>query len=174
MSGTHGIFSWKKLAHESIRGYKIHIWVDEKEDEVKEILIKPNVSTVLVTSLVPDALNFARILGYNDRFEGPFSNEISFQTPEGVPSTVESLQAFPLGSTALMLQWNRPIITNGRLLGYQIFYEEMEGYKLLGQRELVPKIDNPDQMQAKLAELKSETKYRIFIVGYTRAGTGDE
>lgn len=178
VSGTNGVFSWQEVANETVRGhfrgYKIYTWVDGNEDDIKEILVKSHVSSVLVTKLQPDALNFAKIMAFNDRFVGPPSNVISFQTPEGVPSTVQSLQAFPLGSSAFMLQWKRPTITNGKLLGYQIFYEEVKGTELFDRQERVPKIEDPEQKQAKLAGLKSDTKYRISIAGYTREGKGEE
>lgn len=113
-------------------------------------------------------------MAFNDRFVGPPSNIISFQTPEGVPSTVQSLQAFPLGSSAFMLQWKRPLITNGHLQGYRIYYSEVKGTELLGRQEREPRILDPEQKQAKLAGLKSDTKYRISIAGYTKEGLGEE
>lgn len=174
LSGTHAFFLWQEVENESIRGYKIHTWAEGNESNIKETLVEPNTSMVLITNLLPDSLNFAKITAFTDRFDGPSSNVISFETPEGVPGKVESLEAFPLGSTAFMLQWKRPVITNGRLLGYQIFYEELEGNKTLARREHVPKIEDPDQIQAKLAGLKSDTKYRISIAGFARQGLGEE
>lgn len=170
--------SWDEVAPESVRGhfrgYKIHIWTEGDEDNVKEILVKSNVSRALITKFTPDAINYAKIMAFNDRFVGPASNQIQFQTPEGVPSTVQSLQAFPLGSSAFMLQWKKPIHTNGKLRGYRIYYSEVKGTALGDRQEREPAITDPDQKTAKLAGLKSDTKYRIFIAGFTKEGLGEE
>lgn len=177
-SGTEAILSWTGVSPDSVRGhfrgYKIYTWVEGDEDNVKEILVKANALNALLTKCTPDSLNYAKIMAFNDRFVGPASNVVSFQTPEGVPSTVQSLEAFPLGSSAFMLQWKRPVQTNGKLQGYRIYYSEVKGTELLDRQEREPRILDPNQKQAKLAGLKSDTKYRIFIAGYTKEGLGEE
>ena len=172
------MLSWEEVTPESIRGhfrgYKIQTWVEGDEENVKEILMKSNTSRSLVTKFTPDSTNFARIMAFNDRFSGPPSNTIQFDTPEGVPSTVQSLQAFPMGSSAFMLQWKRPLLTNGKLQGYRIYYEEVKGTELGPRQEREPRILDPEVKQAKLAGLKSGTKYRLHIVGFTKQGEGEE
>lgn len=37
-----------------------------------------------------------------------------------VPGTVQSLEAVPLGSSALLLMWKKPELTNGVLTGYKV------------------------------------------------------
>lgn len=178
LSGTEGVLEWDEVSPESIRGhfrgYKIHIWTLDDVDNVKEILVKSNSSSHHVLKLTPDAMNVAKIMAFNDRFVGPPSNQIEFQTPEGVPSTVQSLQAFPLGSSAFMLQWKRPVHTNGKLRGYRVYYSEVNGTELKERQERVPMIQDPDAKQAKLAGLKANTKYRIAIQGFTSEGLGEE
>lgn len=169
---------WEEVSPESIRGhfrgYKIQTWVEGDEDNIKEILMKSNTSKALVTKFTPDSINFARIMAFNDRFSGPPSNIIQFETPEGTPSTVQSLQAFPLGESAFLLQWKRPLLTNGKLQGYRIHYEEVTGTELGPRQEREPRILNPDLKQAKLAGLEPNTKYRIHIAGFTKEGVGEE
>lgn len=178
VSGTSAMLTWQEVPPESIRGhfrgYKIQTWVEGDEENIKEILMKSNTSKALVNKFTPDSINFARIMAFNDRFSGPPSNTIQFETPEGVPSTVQSLQAFPLGSSAFMLQWKRPLLTNGKLQGYRIYYEEVTGTALGPRQEREPRILDPDLKQTKLAGLKSDTKYRIHIVGFTKQGEGEE
>jgi neuronal cell adhesion protein len=170
--------SWNEVAPESIRGhfrgYKIQTWVEGDEENVKEILMKSNTSKALVDKFTPDSTNFARIMAFNDRFNGPPSNTIQFDTPEGVPSTVQSLQAYPMGSSAFWLTWKRPLLTNGKLRGYRIYYEVVKGTELESRQEREPRIEDPDQKSAKLAGLQADTKYRIHIVGFTQMGEGEE
>ena len=172
------MLSWSEVTVESVRGhfrgYKIQTWVEGDEENVKEILMKSHTSKALVAKFTPDSVNHARIMAFNDRFSGPPSNTIEFKTPEGVPSTVQSLQAFPLGSSAFMLQWKKPLLTNGQLQGYRIYYEEVKGTELGPRQEREPRISNPDLKQVKLAGLKDNTKYRIHIVGFTKMGEGEE
>jgi neuronal cell adhesion molecule len=172
------MLSWEEVSPESIRGhfrgYKIQTWVEGDEENVKEILMKSNTSRSLVNKFTPDSVNYARIMAFNDRFSGPPSNTVQFETPEGVPSTVQSLQAFPLGSSAFMLLWKKPLLTNGKLKGYRIYYEEVKGTELGPRQEREPRILNPELKQVKLAGLKADTKYRIHIAGYTATGEGEE
>lgn len=178
VSGTTAMVSWEEVAPETIRGhfrgYKIQTWAEGDEENIKEILMKSNSSKALVDKFTPDTLNYARIMAFNDRFNGPPSNTISFETPEGVPSTVQSLQAFPMGTSAFWLQWKKPLLTNGKLQGYRIYYEKVSGTELDTRQEREPRITDPEQKYAKLAGLESDTKYRIHIVGYTKMGEGEE
>jgi neuronal cell adhesion molecule len=178
MSGNSATLSWIEVQPESIRGhfrgYKIQTWVEGDEENVKEILMKSNTSMALVDKFTPDAVNFARIMAFNDRFNGPPSNTIQFETPEGVPSTVQSLQAHKMGTSAFWLEWKKPLSTNGKLQGYRIYYEIVKGTELGTRQEREPKIDNPKITHAKLAGLESDTKYRIHIRGYTKQGEGEE
>lgn len=172
------MLSWDAVSKASVRGhfrgYKIQTWVEEDEENIKEILMKSETTKSLVNKFTPDTMNYARILAFNDRFSGPPSNTIQFKTPEGVPSTVQSLQAFPMGSSAFLLQWKKPLLTNGVLRGYRIYYEELTGTEIKQREERVPKINDPNAKQAKLTKLKPETKYRLHIVGFTKEGEGEE
>lgn len=178
VSGNSAMVSWNEVSPDSIRGhfrgYKIHTWAEGDEDNKKEILMKKDTSKALVDKFTPDKRNFAYIMAFNDRFNGPPSNTINFETPEGVPSTVQSLQAYPMGSSAFWLTWKRPLLTNGMLRGYRIYYEVVKGTELESRQEREPRITDPDQKSAKLAGLQADTKYRIHIVGFTNQGAGED
>lgn len=176
---TSAVLSWNPVANNSIngffRGYKIQTWTEiEGEENMREILVKSDSSQALVTKFRPDAVNYARVLAFNNRYNGPASAIIDFKTPEGVPSSVQSLEAHPLGSSAFLLTWNKPLQPNGQLTGYKIYYEEVIGTAVRDKREREPHINDPRVKQAKLAGLQPNTKYRLHIVGTTRAGEGEE
>lgn len=42
-----------------------------------------NTTTAEITKCIPNVKYYARILAYNDRYDGPPSRVISFYTPEG-------------------------------------------------------------------------------------------
>lgn len=179
MGSTSAILSWNPVPVESVRGhfkgYKIQTWTDQDGDEnYREIHVKGDSSQALVTKFTPDAINFARILVYNGGHSGPPSAVIDFRTPEGVPSSVQSLEAFPLGSSAFWLTWKKPLHPNGQLTGYKIYYEVVNGTRLDTKQPREPHINDPRITGAKLAKLASNTKYRIHITATTKAGEGED
>lgn len=103
------------------RRYKIQTWTErEGETSAKESLVKHETTRWLVTNLTPNSRNLARVLAYNSRYNGPASEVIVIETPEGVPGTVATLEAIPMGSSALLLTWKKPEQTNGVLTGYRV------------------------------------------------------
>nr|XP_032528918.1 neuroglian isoform X2 [Danaus plexippus plexippus] len=176
-TGTTALLSWNPVPAESVRGhfkgYKIQTWIDGEEDRPKEILIKADASSTLVTKFKPFKKNNARILVYNGRFNGPPSETLSFNTPEGKPGTVRSFEAYPIGSSAMLLKWDKPLDENGILTGYKIYYQKVTGTALGPLQERKKEID-PKFDRAKLAGLEPNTKYRIEIRAKTKAGEGDK
>ncbi|XP_058814203.1 neuroglian isoform X1 [Topomyia yanbarensis] len=176
---TSAILSWNPVTEESVRGhfkgYKIQTWTDtDGEENLREVLVTADSKQALVTDFVPDSTNYARILAYNGRFNGPASTTLSFDTPEGVPNTIQSLDAIPLGSSAFLLKWKKPLQTNGKLTGYKIYYEEVKGTSFGPRMEREPHIHDPRITDAKLGKLKQGTKYRVHVVGTTKAGEGQD
>lgn len=57
----------------------------EKDGEVgmREIHVKGDATRALVNKFVPHSKNIARVLVYNSRYNGPPSEILSFDTPEG-------------------------------------------------------------------------------------------
>lgn len=122
---------------------------------------------------MPNSLNYARVLAFNGAYNGPTSNTIKFRTPEGKPGPVDSLDCFPMGSSALLLAWKPPQEINGILTGYRIYYQEVtEGSELGPIQERNPRIMKDTTGKAKLAGLKPHSKYRVTIKATTRAGEG--
>lgn len=176
---TSAILSWTPVSPESVKGhfkgYKIQTWTEsEGVDAYREIHVKGDSTRALVTNFRPDAQNFARVLAFNSRYNGPASATIDFKTPEGVPSSVQGLEAYPLGSSAFMLKWKKPLQPNGQLTGYKIYYEQVNGTSLQHKQEREPHIDDARILKAKLAGLKPNTNYRIHITATTKAGEGAE
>ncbi|KFB42062.1 AGAP000720-PA-like protein [Anopheles sinensis] len=174
---TAAYLSWNPVSPESLRGhfkgYKIQTWTESGgEANMREVLITNDAKQALVTDFVPDSLNYARILAYNGRYNGPASTTLSFDTPEGVPNTIQSLEAYPLGSAAFLLRWQPPLQPNGRLTGYKIYYEEVKGTTVGPRMEREPHISDPLVQEAKLGRLKPNSKYRIHVVATTKAGEG--
>ncbi|MGZ7314094.1 fibronectin type III domain-containing protein, partial [Streptococcus pyogenes] len=63
---------------------------------------------------------------------------------------------------------------NGKLTGYKIYYEEMKGSYVGERREYDPHITDPRKTTMKMAGLKPNTNYRIYIAATTKMGEGNE
>lgn len=177
-ASTSALLSWNAVSPDSVRGhfkgYKVQTWTErDGEAGMREIHVKGDATRALVNKFVPHAKNIARVLVYNSRYNGPPSEILSFDTPEGVPGTVQSLEAIPMGSSALYLVWKKPEQPNGILTGYKIYYQTVKGTKVGDLIEREPHISDPNQTSAKLAGLEPGTKYRIHIKATTNAGEGE-
>ncbi|XP_054278770.1 neuroglian isoform X2 [Macrosteles quadrilineatus] len=178
-SSTSALLSWNRVPIETVRGdfkgYKVQTWTDrEGEASMREIHVKGDATRALVNRFVPHTKNYARVLVYNSRYNGPPSETLSFDTPEGVPGTVQSLEAVPMGSSALYLVWKKPEQENGVLTGYKVYYQTVKGTRVGPLMEREPHITDPNATRAKLAGLEPGTKYRIHIKATTNAGEGED
>ncbi|XP_049962681.1 neuroglian [Schistocerca serialis cubense] len=176
---TSALLSWMPVPPESVRGhfkgYKIQTWTErDGESAMREIQVKGESTRTLVTKFVPHSKNYARVLVYNGRYNGPPSDTLTFQTPEGVPGTVQYFEAVPMGSSAFYLIWKKPEQPNGILTGYRIYYQTVVGTKVGPLMEREPPVRDPKQTRAKLAGLEPNTKYRLHIRATTAAGEGED
>nr|CAD7598606.1 unnamed protein product [Timema genevievae] len=177
-NSNSALLSWSPVPEDSIRGhfmgYKIQTWTEkEGEEGMREIDVKSKDTRSLINKFIPHSKNFARVLAYNGRYNGPPSDTVNFDTLEGVPGTVQFFEAFPMGSSALYLVWKRPEQPNGILTGYRIYYQTVRDTSVgpLIERQA---ITDPKQTRAKLAGLQPGMKYRLHIKATTRAGEGED
>lgn len=178
LSASSALLMWQEILPESVHvpltGFKVQTWAGNDND-YKEIIVKPDVSKVLVNTLKPNSINFARIVPFNTQGNGPPTNTISIQTPEGVPGPVQSLVSFPLGLNDVMLQWKPPLESNGKLQGYKIYcLDEWFHRRGYGQIEDGLQTVDSDSEQAKVSGLKANTQYHFNVVGFTAQGNGEQ
>ena len=171
------VFSWDGVPPGSLnghfKGYKLQTWTDEDGDESRrEVVIPPNVTSALANIFKPFSKNYVHVLAFNEMYNGPPSERIEIQTPEGIPGPVAFLDAVPMGSSSFYLRWQKPYDINGVLRGYRIYYEEVHGTQLGPKLEKHPEISDPTATRTKLVGLKSATKYRITIQARTNVGQG--
>ena len=66
------------------KGYKIQTWTEKDgEQKYREIIMKSDSTRSLVQSFKPYARNYARVMAFNGAYNGPESNVIVIDTPEG-------------------------------------------------------------------------------------------
>lgn len=172
------LFTWEPVHESTLNGrfvgYKIQTWTDDEgEDFKREVIVPPNVTSVIASVFKPFAKNYVQVVAYNDMYNGPPSERVEVTTPEGVPGPVASFSAVPMGSSSFFLKWQRPQDLNGQLTGYRISFEEVHGTQLGPRLERDPPITDPQATSVKLNGLKPATKYRITIQATTSKGSGD-
>lgn len=85
---TKALLMWNPVSNESVRGnlmgYKIESWTDsDSEKNRKETHVRGDATKALVTRFVPHTKNYARVFVYNGQYNGPPSETLSFEMPEG-------------------------------------------------------------------------------------------
>lgn len=85
-SATTALLSWNPVPLESVRGhfkgYKIKTWAENRFGH-REVQVQGDAKKALVTNFVPHSRNFAQVYVYNGKYNGPPSEILSFETPEG-------------------------------------------------------------------------------------------
>lgn len=173
-------FRWNKVKQTTIKGrfegYKIQIWkVAGPEHKDNEFPVEATSNTTIITNLFPGRINYARIYAMNSKHNGPYSNTIEFKTPEWKPGKVLNFRVNALGSTAFSLEWEKPLESNGKLRGFNIYYEEVQSdkmrFNMINARD--PQIQDRRAVHAKLEGFKTNTTYRLKIAARTGAGEGE-
>ncbi|XP_025102636.1 neuroglian-like isoform X2 [Pomacea canaliculata] len=108
----------------------------------------------------------------NTHYTGPPSKTIDFFTPEGTPSAVLSLPTVEVEEDYVLLSREPPVEPNGCLTDFEIGYQPVEGAQLGPVRNLKPKIDDPETLQAKITGLEPANNYRLVVSARTSSGRG--
>lgn len=174
-------FRWKPVDPLTIKGlfkgYKIQIWKAAGPETAppNEIFVPPNETSTIITNLSSGRINYARVCAMNSLNSGPYSDTIEFKAPEWKPGKVLDFRINVMGSTAFSLEWEKPLESNGKIRGFNIYYEEELSDKTRFSMiyERVPQIHDPYATHAKLGGLKPNTTYRLKIAARTGAGEGE-
>uniref|UniRef100_A0A672MZF7 Neurofascin n=1 Tax=Sinocyclocheilus grahami TaxID=75366 RepID=A0A672MZF7_SINGR len=129
----------------------------------------PRLSGTL-TGLVPYSNYRMYIVVANNRYEGPPSNTIEFQTPEGVPSIPRSFRIMHRHYDTIYLDWEEPAEPNGILTGYILKYQTLN--VTLGDRIQVEYI-TPNITYFSLRRFDRYTRYKFSLAAQTEVGAGE-
>ncbi|XP_044299559.1 neural cell adhesion molecule L1 isoform X2 [Varanus komodoensis] len=140
-----------------------------------QLLIEGNVSEVTLGGFRPWSQYRVQMSVLNGRGEGPRSEAITFNTPEGVPSLPESFHLDYLSETELILEWKPPKFPNGKLLKYMLTYQQANQtvnqteVGLISSNIVIPS----DQLTLNLSNLDPYTPYKFYLWAETKEGAGD-
>ncbi|KAM8755491.1 cell adhesion molecule L1-like a isoform 3-T4 [Acanthopagrus schlegelii] len=109
---------------------------------------------------------------FNKKGNGPNSDPVTFNTPEGVPAQVPILTASNAQKDTILLVWGPPLETNGILSGYLLQYHLFDEptLEVVDSQEI--NITKADTTQLRLRGLEESRLYRFHLSACTRAGCG--
>lgn len=119
-----------------------------------------------IQSLLPGKTYSFRVIGNSPNGPGESSKiyEIHTQPEENIAGPVRNVVAEALSHQEIHIHWENPLITNGNITKYRIYYSEIDSSELY--------MDSMAQ-EALLTELRPYTEYTISIVAFNENGMGD-
>ncbi|XP_061470237.1 neural cell adhesion molecule L1 isoform X1 [Rhineura floridana] len=137
-----------------------------------ELKIEGDVSEVQLGGFRPWSWYRVEMTVLNGRGEGPLSEAMEFNTPEGVPSPPASFHLDCLSDTELLLEWTRPKFPNGKLLRYGLKYQP--AIQTVNQTKIAPITEiSPNRHNYTVSGLPAHIPYKFFLWAETSVGLGD-
>uniref|UniRef100_A0A8C9VN45 L1 cell adhesion molecule, paralog a n=1 Tax=Scleropages formosus TaxID=113540 RepID=A0A8C9VN45_SCLFO len=166
---------WAPVSKDTVRGHLLGYKVlegDENQDSSYDsvtVETGANEEKKVLGGLQPYSRYAVSVTVFNSKGEGPPSEPISFDTPEGVPSHPTSLHLESPSETELTLHWTPPSQPNGVLTGYLLQYQQSDEDSPMQ----VETIDDSSASQFTVKQLDPQSRYRFYLRGRTSAGDGE-
>uniref|UniRef100_A0AAX7T880 Cell adhesion molecule L1-like b n=1 Tax=Astatotilapia calliptera TaxID=8154 RepID=A0AAX7T880_ASTCA len=175
--------SWTPVPPATVRGrlggYNVH-WVrrrsllnpDKILDLSHSMSFSGNRSHVIVPGLEPFSEYKLTVYVFNKKGNGPKSDPVTFNTPEGVPEQVTVLTSSIIQRDSVRLEWAQPPKSNGILTSYLLQYHLINetALEVIDSKEI--NITGADTNHWTLQGLKGDSLYRFDLRACTRAGCG--
>ncbi|XP_036388903.1 neurofascin-like [Megalops cyprinoides] len=185
VESTKATVHWNPVARPTIMGelkeYKAYYWRDSsvlkwlsvRRDRKNKgfYTISPRPYGVL-TGLMPYSNYKMYMVVANNRYEGPPSSTIEFQTKEGVPGPPKFLRVQQRHLDTLYLEWDRPAEPNGILTGYTLKYQAVNGSRGAGRMQVLSFPVNVTSYS--MRRLDRYTRYKFTLAARTQLGAGEE
>ncbi|XP_041093113.1 neural cell adhesion molecule L1-like isoform X2 [Polyodon spathula] len=173
--------TWSPVPRESVRGhlkgYKVHYWrsrtlLERPKRHASDrfsLTVPGGRSHALLSGLQPFSVYYVEVRVFNGRGEGPASEPLRFDTPEGVPGPPAFLSLDSPSESLLILQWQPPLQPNGNLTGYELHYQQINesGNSHLNDVEF-----KPHELNWTVLEVDPRSLYRFYLKARTSAGVG--
>ncbi|KAF4078230.1 hypothetical protein AMELA_G00196930 [Ameiurus melas] len=174
---------WQPVSQDSIMGeikeYTVYYWRESSRlphhsvtTRIKSKSFKANGPrlTGTLTGLIPYSNYKMYIVVANNRYEGPPSDRIEFQTLEGVPSVPRAFRIMHKHYDTIYLDWEEPAEPNGILTGYILKYQTLN--VSAGELMVVEEIP-PNTTQFSLRRFDRYTRYKFSLAAQTQVGVGE-
>nr|XP_057941172.1 neural cell adhesion molecule L1-like protein isoform X8 [Doryrhamphus excisus] len=162
-----------------LRGYHVH-WLRKRSflnpdkilDERQTLSFPGKRTHAIVPVLQPYSEYTLTVNVFNKKGNGPSSDPVTFNTPEGVPEQVPILTTSNAQKDSVRLVWGPPLVANGILIGYFLQYHLINEttMEVLNTRKM--NIAGPDTTHWQLEGLEEGSRYLFHLSACTRAGCG--
>ncbi|XP_054464593.1 neural cell adhesion molecule L1-like protein isoform X2 [Anoplopoma fimbria] len=175
--------SWTPAPPATVRGhlggYNVH-WLRKRSllnpnkilDERQSLSFSGKRTHAIVPGLEPFSEYRLTVNVFNKKGNGPNSDSVTFNTPEGVPEQVPILTASNAQKDSILLVWGPPLETNGVLTGYLLHHHLINETTLEVVDSQETNITGADTTQWQLRGLEDGSLYRFHLRACTRAGCG--
>ncbi|XP_035015157.1 neural cell adhesion molecule L1-like protein isoform X4 [Hippoglossus stenolepis] len=175
--------SWTPVPPATVRGhlggYNVH-WMrkhsllnpNKSFDDRQSLSFPGKRSHAIVPSLKPFTEYRLIVNVFNKKGNGPNSDPVTFNTPEGVPEQVPILTASNAQKDSILLVWGPPPEANGILTGYLLQHHLINETTLEVVDSQETNITGADTTQWQLHGLQEGSLYRFHLSACTRAGCG--
>ncbi|XP_040186297.1 integrin beta-4 isoform X3 [Rana temporaria] len=154
-------------------GYKVRYWI-QGDSESDATVMDTKLPTADLGNLYPYCDYEMRVCAYNTQEEGPYSDVVTCQTPEDVPSEPGRLAFNVISSTVTQLSWAEPAETNGNITAYEVNYGMVnEDNQPIGPMKKV-QLNGPKKRMVLIENLRESQPYRYTVKACNSAGWGPE
>lgn len=121
-----------------------------------------------IQSLLPGKTYQFRVVGNSNHGPGDSSEilEISTQPEENIAGPPQNLQGYAYSHQQIYLKWDPPIVSNGDVVKYRIYYAEENGEEQYTDT-------SSTSTELMLTELRPYAEYAISVVSWNQNGMGD-
>lgn len=184
-TGAHSILiEWspvpEQYVHGVLRGYHVYYRAGRpmikrsvsQMGVIKAVSVNKSIQSVEITSLEPFTPYDVWVSAYTAMGSGPPSRPVTVTTDEDVPSRAPRiLEVFAKSPNSVFVKWE-PIPQHhvkGLLQGYHVHYSQIDtSYPVLKNVITV----NESVAHVTLDNMKPLTRYRVWITGFTKKGSG--
>ncbi|XP_055921391.1 neogenin isoform X1 [Eupeodes corollae] len=152
---------------DEVISYTVYYKMNNSEREQKIITKSHDDQQVNIQSLMPGKTYQFRVIGNSNFGPGESSEilEVRTQPEENIAGPPRSVEGYPLNHKEIYVKWEPPIVTNGIISKYRIYYaEDDSGAEMY--------TDSTSQSVI-LNELRPFTEYTITVVPFNQNGMGD-
>ncbi|XP_071331985.1 cell adhesion molecule L1-like a isoform X7 [Trachinotus anak] len=175
--------SWTTVPPATVRGHLggyIVRWLRKRSllnpnkilDDRQSLSFPGRRSHAIVSGLAPFSEYRLTVSVFNKKGNGPNSDPVTFNSPEGVPEQVSILTASNAQKDSILLEWGPPLEANGILIGYLLQYHLINETTLEVVDSQEMNITGADTTQWQLRGLEEGSLYRFHLSACTRAGCG--
>ncbi|XP_053530062.1 neurofascin homolog (chicken) a isoform X3 [Ictalurus punctatus] len=175
--------NWSPVEAKSINGefkeYRLYYWREaslvkdlkvNKDKKTKGFFSDVSQNSGVLMDLVPYSKYKMYMVVANNKFEGPHSNTVEFQTKEGLPGAPKFFRIVQRNATTIRLEWNKPLEPNGILIGYTLQYKTVNGTEE-GKLQVLSFFPNETEYTMRLPD--RFTRYKFYLSARTQVGSGE-